>query len=340
VAGGAIVIAPKPTHSPSLADQDHQAEFRSIVNDVWGQVDGMGDKEHDYGKGKVYWGEPVAEVLAAAKTPPDFEYSRPEPDSHLVWIHRHDGDTDIYFVANQKRRAEDLTGSFRVDGREPELWDPDTGEIKAASYQIADGRTTVPLHFDPLGSVFVVFRNKAAAPSRTVPRPVQKELATVSGSWQVSFPPDLGAPPEIKLDKLISWTDSSDDGVKYFSGTATYSKDIQVSGSWLRSGSKLLLDLGKVDDIAQVSVNGKALKEILWKPPYRIDVTGAVKPGTNHIEIKVTNLWPNRVIGDQQPNAKKRYAWLDYRPYRADTPLLDSGLLGPVRILAVTTVTH
>ncbi len=340
VADGAIVVAPKPIHSPSLADYHHQAEFRSIVNEVWGAVDGMGDTEHDYGKGKVYWGKPVAEVLAAAKTPPDFEYSRPEPDSHLVWIHRHDGDTDIYFVANQKRRAEDLTASFRVEGREAELWHPDTGEIEPASYEIANGRTTVPLHFDPLGSVFVVFPKKASSPSRTVPRPVQKELETVSGSWQVSFPPDLGAPPEIKLDKLISWTDSSDEGVKYFSGTATYSKDIQVSGSWLRDGSKLLLDLGKVDDIAQVAVNGKALEEILWKPPYRIDVTSAVKPGANHIEIKVTNLWPNRVIGDQQPNAKQRYAWLDYLPYRADTPLLDSGLLGPVRILAVTTATH
>ncbi|MGE5326159.1 MAG: glycosyl hydrolase, partial [Deltaproteobacteria bacterium] len=337
VAEGAIVIAPKPQGSPSLADQDHAAEFQSIANVVWGQIDGMGGTENNYGKGRVYWGRPVAEALAAAKTPPDFEYSRPEADARLVWIHRRDGDVDIYFVANQIRRAEDLTASFRFEGREAELWHPDSGDISPASYSSADGRTTVPLHFDPLGSVFVVFRKKAVPSSRTLPHPEVKELAKFSGSWQVSFPPDLGAPPAINLDKLISWTDSSEEGVKYFSGTATYSKDVQVSAAWLRSGAKLMLDLGDVEVIAQVSVNRKPLDEILWKPPYRIDVTRALKSGTNHIEIRVTNLWPNRVIGDQQPNAKQRYAWLDYRPYRADTPLLESGLLGPVRILSVST---
>ena len=146
----------------------------------------------------------------------------------------------------------------------------------------------------------------------------------------------MGAPPNITLDKLISWTDTSEDGVKYFSGTATYSKDIQAPAAWLRSGTKLMLDLGEVEVIAQVTVNGKALEKILWKPPYRVDITRELKPGANRIEIKVTNLWPNRIIGDQQPNAKQRYAWLDYRPYRADTPLLESGLLGPVRIVSVS----
>lgn len=336
VADGAIVVAPRPTHSPSLADYSKAAEFRSIVNEVWGPVDGMGDREHDYGKGKIYWAEPVGQILAAAKTPPDFEYSRPEFDSKLVWIHRRDGGTDIYFVANQKERPEDIEASFRVEGREAELWHPDTGVIEPATYEIANGRTVVPLHFDPYASVFVVFRKAAAAKSHKMPRPVSTELATVSGPWQVNFPPNWGAPPKVQFQKLISWTNYPEDDIKYFSGTATYAKDIDASAGWFKPGTRLLLDLGKVDVLAQVSINGQALKEILWKVPFQIDVTKALKPGVNHVEIQVTNLWPNRIIGDQQPNARKQYAWLDYRPFRADTPLLESGLLGPVTVVAVT----
>jgi len=344
VSAGAILVAPRPAHSPSLSDSANEAEFRSIVNEVWGSTDGLGANEHDYGKGKIYWGKPLEEVLAgeprpdgvSGKVSPDFEYSRPEFDSELVWIHRRDGDTHIYFVANQKERSEDVETSFRVEGKEAELWRPDTGVSELAEYKIEKGRTTVPLHLDPYGSVFVVFRHRAAAPSRTLPHPVSTELATIVGPWQVTFPPNWGAPPQIKLDTLTSWTENSDDGVKYFSGTATYTKDIEAPQEWFRPGAKLVLDLGKVKEIAEVSVNGKPLGEILWKLPFQADVSGALKPGTNHLEVKVTNLWPNRIIGDRQPKATKKYAWLDYKPFRADTPLLDSGLLGPVKLSSVT----
>jgi len=336
VAEGAILVAPRPVSSPSLADEDKAAEFRSIVNEVWGGIDGMGLREHDFGKGKVYWGRPLDEVLADQKTPPDFEYNRPEFDSELVWIHRRDGDRDIYFVANQKERPEEVDTSFRVTGKEAELWQPDTGLIEPAEYTIANGRTSVPLRLDPYGSVFVVFRHAASAPSRTLPHPASTPLETVQGAWQVSFPPNWGAPPQVQFDQLISWTNSSDEGVKYFSGTATYTKDIDVPQDWFKPGAKLILNLGGVKEIAEVSVNGQPVGGILWKPPFEADVTSALKPGSNHLEVKVTNLWPNRIIGDRQPGAKKQYAWLDYRPFRAETPLLESGLLGPVTFSAVT----
>lgn len=337
VAAGAIVVASRPTHSPSLADYGKEAEYRSIVNEVWGSVDGMGVNEHDFGKGKIYWGKPLDEVLAAEKLSPDFEYNRPEFDSELVWIHRRDGDEDIYFVANQKEREESVRAGFRVEGKEAELWYPDTGAIEPAEYKIGNGRTTVPLHFDPYGSVFVVFRNEAATPFRTLPHPVRTALATVSGPWQVTFPPNWGAPQQVRFDHLISWTNYPDDGVKYFAGTATYEKDINAPQEWFRPGAKVILDLGNVKEIAEVSVNGKPVGGILWKPPFQADATSALKPGRNHIEVKVTNLWTNRIIGDRQPNATKKYAWLDYKPFRADTPLLESGLLGPVRLVTVTT---
>jgi hypothetical protein len=101
--------------------------------------------------------------------------------------------------------------------------------------------------------------------------------------------------------------------------------------------AKLVLDLGKVKEIAEVSVNGKPVGAIRWKPPFQADVISALKPGSNHIEVKVTNLWPNRIIGDRRPNATRKYAWLDYKPFRANSPLLEWGLLGAVELYSVTT---
>jgi hypothetical protein len=335
VADGATVVAPKPKKSPSLSGYPSvDDEVRAIANDVWGPIDGKSLTRHDYGKGAVYWGPSIEEVLAAQKVAPDFEYNRPQTDTRLVWIHRQLADADVYFVANQGEAARDVAASFRVAGKEAELWRPDTGMIEPSGYTIDGGRTTVPLHLDPHGSVFVMFRRPATSPSRTIPQAVTTTLATLSGPWRVSFPPNGGAPPQLQLDTLSSWTTSTDAGVKYFSGTATYAKDIQAPPAWFRPGAKVVLDLGTVKEIAEISVNGKPLG-ILWKAPFQADVTAALRPGPNHLEIKITNLWPNRLIGDQQPSAGKRYTFTDYKPYTKDSPLLDSGLLGPVTLSAV-----
>ncbi|PYQ18267.1 MAG: hypothetical protein DMF79_15485 [Acidobacteria bacterium] len=337
VAEGATIVAPRPGSSPSLtgfpaADE----EIRGIANDVWGSIDGKSLTQADYGKGKVYWGGSLEDVLLAQKVAPDVQYSRPQPDTTLVWIHRRHPDADLYFVANQKDRAEDVVATFRVEGRQAELWHPDTGVLEPASYRIEGGRTTVPLSLEPNGSVFVVFRAPASTASRTLTRPVSAALATVSGPWTVSFPPNWGAPPQVRLDGLASWTASADAGVKYFSGTATYAKEIQALPAWFKPGAHVVLDLGSVREIAEVSVNGKAVGGILWKAPFDADVTDVLKPGANRLEIKVTNLWPNRMIGDLQPSATKRYTFTDYKPYTKDSPLLESGLLGPVTVSSVT----
>jgi hypothetical protein len=331
-----MVVGPKPTQSPSLAGwPEADEEIRALAEELWGDCNGRTVTEHAYGKGKVYWGLPLEAVLAAEKTPPDFEYNRPKFDTKLAWIHRQLGDAALYFVANQNERAEDVETRFRVDGKAPELWHPDTGAIEPAAYTIENGRTTVPLHLDPYGSVFVVFRQAATASSRALPRPASTLLATLAGPWEVSFPPEWGAPPQVRFDHLISWTAYADEGVKYFSGTATYTKEIEAPAEWFRSGATLVLDLGKVKEIAEVAVNGQPLG-ILWKPPFQADVTAALKPGANRLEIKITNLWPNRLIGDQQPSATKKYTFSSYQPYTKDSPLLESGLLGPVTLAAVT----
>jgi beta-galactosidase/beta-glucuronidase len=189
---------------------------------------------------------------------------------------------------------------------------------------------------EPWGTVFVVFRKPTTQPARTIPAPISAGVVTVNGPWTVSFTPDLGAPPSITLPDLISWSDSTDADVKYFSGSGTYSKTIRVPEALFKKNAQLWIDLGSVKNLADVTVNGKSLGTV-WHAPYRVDATGALKPGDNEVTIKVTNAWVNRLIGDQQSNATTKYTSADVKPYSADSPLLPSGLLGPVNISSETT---
>jgi len=214
------------------------------------------------------------------------------------------------------------------------LWHAESGRLEPAAYQTNGAGTTVPLHLEPWGTVFVVFRKPVTAPSRALPKMTETQLTTVDGSWKVTFQPGRGAPALAVMDKLSSWSDSQDKGVKYFSGTGTYTKTIQAPGEWFKPGAKLSIDLGEVKNLAEVSVNGEPLG-IVWHAPYRVDVTAALKPGANEITVKVTNAWVNRLIGDQQPDEATKYTFADVKPYKANSPLLPSGLLGPVQVLSL-----
>jgi hypothetical protein len=355
VAGGVTLIGPKPTLSPSLQGgyPDADREVKALADEIWGDLDGVQRNRHFYGKGLVTWGltpeqvvaepdpqliNPVTDALppeavaASAHLPKDAEFAVPL-DASIVWIHRRTGDADIYFVANRRDRTQEVDARFRVAGKEAELWHADTGEIEPASYQIKNGRTTVPLQLEPRESVFVVFRHPASNPSRSLPPDSFKTLAAVTGSWDISFPPNWGAPDRIQADQLESWTSNTNEGVKYFSGTATYTKTMQAQKSWFARGSRLWLDLGAVGDIAEVSVNGKSLGE-LWKPPYRIDVSNSLKPGANKLEIKITNEWNNRIAGDRAEPEKRVLASGGGRPGfgRGGGGVSSSGLLGPVTV--------
>jgi hypothetical protein len=321
VNAGVAVVGPKPIDSPSQADD--QAEFHAIADQLWGS---------GTGKGKVFGRGSIGEALAALQAPPDFEYAKPRPDTALFFVHRKLADGEIYWVANTNHRVETLEASFRVQGKAPELWHPDTGATEPAAYRMAGGRTAVSLHLEPNDAVFVVFRRASTAPSLTLPARVETPLSTVTGPWDVTFQPNRGAPERIGLDSLASWSESSDRGVKYFSGTATYTRTLDAPAEWFRTGAQLWLDLGDVKNLAEVSVNGQPLG-ILWKTPFRVDVTSALKPGANALQIKVTDLWVNRLIGDRQPDAAKTYTYTAQQFYRADSPLLPSGLLGPVQLV-------
>lgn len=569
---GATIIGPKPMKSPSLEGFPQcDNEVRRIADEIW--IDKTG--RFTAKSGQVITNRPVKDVLSDMHLPPDF--SGGLSGSDLIFIHRATGDADIYFVANPKKQSRNETCRFRIVGKQPELWNPETGEIQAIAVWKSEGQeTSIPLHFDSEASFFVVFRksvdgsmdpivqaevnldavetkplpglkiieakygvfppegvadvtealnarikdgslnvlagnhlldsdpapgivkelrveysmggqvyktsvkemdpivishvqgtealqikkafygrfnrdfdtilpmlsvsdvtekinrmlvskqyvfpvddrlidkplsekgqNKAlrlsysvegelhqvtvpqggkvnlacdtpqsriimengtvawltpqagkitcvtasgktrTAEVKTMPKPVE-----ILGAWDVSFPPNLGAPPRVSFERLSSWTDSSNEGVRYFSGTATYRKKITVSEELVKRGRSLELDLGRVRVIAEVIVNGKNLG-ILWKEPFRIDLGDAVKAGENELEIRVTNLWPNRLIGDARfpedgdwgdwvlkrwpdwlinktERSSQRITFTTWRHWSADSPLQPSGLLGPV----------
>jgi len=334
VAGGATVVGPRPARAPGLAGYpESDREVQALASDLWGDLDGVSRTRRAFGKGRVVWGQALSSVLDALKVPVDFESSH-SLDSAVAWTHRRAGAVDIYFVANRADGPADLTARVRVSGREAELWHPDTGTIEPADYAIAGDRTTVPLRLAEGESVFVVFRRPASSPVRTLPSSAPRQTkATLDGPWDLSFPLNLGAPPRIRVDRLESWATSADEGVKYFSGTATYTQSFQASVAWVRPNARLLLDLGTVRDLAEVSLNGQKLG-LLWKPPYEVDVTRVLKPGANRLEIRVTTEWTNRLAGDQRlPDGRKVLAPAGGRPGPPPDPL-PAGLLGPVRLVS------
>ncbi|MBX9662026.1 glycosyl hydrolase [Novosphingobium sp.] len=316
VRGGATLIGEKPTGSPALMDD--AAAFTRIADALWGG---------DTGKGRVLASHDPDSALAALGIAPDLTYTRAAADTSLMFVHRKTADADIYFITNRKNRAEPTTLSFAQTGRAPEWWDAATGKAAPLSYTSANGRTAIPLTLTPWQSGFVIFRKPGPA-SLAVPAPARTPLAAATGPWTVTFQPGRGAPASVTLPALADWTQNADSGVRYFSGTATYRQTLKVPAK--RPGQRLILDLGDVRDLAEVLVNGQSAG-ILWNPPYEADVTGLVHDGNNTLEIRVTNLWVNRLIGDAQPGAKP-ITFTTLKTYRADAPLRPSGLLGPVML--------
>jgi len=593
---GMILVGSKPERSLGLSNYaDEDATFKNAANEIWGNINGNTVTEHHLGKGKVFWGQLLQSILQKLNIKPDFELSSQSGDAPLMYIHRNTDDADIYFITNQRRTYENMVCTFRVNNKQPEIWDAATGKITTCFiYETVDDRIQLPIQLEPYGSVFIVFRSLTSAPrlksvekdnipvlsTKPFPQKLRKlykdvtnsftislwakpemnillnpdiivgtiedvwtdyyaiyppsgkrlygeghatcgltvgrngvavwenskrnpvlvmaapiaisgwshialvykdgtpsvyvngkfirkgkkggkiihpglgeayfnkgasyyngdmtkpllftqvlsadrlhqladeeasltqtspfivELASrektallirqngnyslnhsngqretfqitginnpveIAGPWHVSFPPNLGAPLQITLPKLISLHKHPDNGVKYFSGTATYTKSFILPTGKLNSGKHLLLDLGRVEVVAELSVNDKDFG-ILWKRPYSADITDAIQTGMNKIEIKVTNLWPNRLIGDEQvPDPDKfapgagssgfesltggailqlpdwyiqgkpkpvngRITFATWKHYTKDSPLLESGLIGPVRLMTV-----
>ena len=353
VNAGATVVGPRPDSSPSL--QDYPAcdqEVQQIAAELWDS-------------GRVISKKPLGTLLADLHLKPDFKADA----GKVLWIHRRIGDAEVYFISNQEATGRVVNCTFRVEGRQPELWDAMTGEIReAGTFSVEDGLTRMPIQFIPRGSIFVVFQQPGhpatGGPNWSEFKPVQK----IGGAWTVRFDPRWGGPGEVKFKSLGDWSKRKEPGIRYYSGTAVYEKEFPAPRT--ARDTRIFLDLGKVKNLAEVWLNGTNLG-IVWKPPFRVEISGVLHPGQNKLEVRVTNLWPNRLIGDeQQPDdcvwdhartwdvdgktiqvgqplkevpawlregtprpSAGRYTMTSWKFYTKDSPLLESGLLGPVRIL-------
>jgi len=320
---GATIVGAPPQSSPSL--KDDPAEFSNLVHRLWG-----GGAVTRVGSGRVIRGHDIEAALRSIGLVPDMSYSSPDRGGEILFLHRRTPDGEIYFLNNRKDRAQHVEARFRVKGRAPEIWRADTGESTPVSYRIEGEETVVPLDLGSEDALFVVFRRAARAPSRIVRKARWTRVAEITGDWRVSFQPGRGAPAQVQLDKLQSLTENPDPGVKYFSGTMTYTTSFTLPGR-RRVRAPLMLDLGAVGDIAQVAVNGEPVG-YAWKAPYRVDIGKAVRRGRNTLTVTVADLWVNRLIGDAQPGARK-ITYTTLPTYRADAPLRPSGLIGPVTLL-------
>ena len=377
---------------------DWSPELRGVMRDL--QVAPDVETRTDGGPSQLWGG--LEKTLGAPRT----------TEAAVAWIHRREGEREIYFVASQVAAPMSAEMTFRVGDKIPEMWNPETGKVaSAAVWRREGGRTVMPLRFTPFGSMFVVFQpgkadavqaitcdgqacpaeivgqrgdavgietdkagsyelklgsgRTAKAAVRDVPAPI-----AFNGPWQVKFPAGWGAPAEAQME-AGSWTANKDAGIRYFSGTGLYARDFDVPKDRLGSNRIHYLDLGKVKNLAEVTLNGQPAG-ILWKPPFRLDVTRLLKPGHNRLEIKVTNLWVNRMVGDeQQPDdcewmaprrqcgdaagqgikhipdwvwtggprpQKERYTFVTWKFYNRDTPLLESGMLGPVALQTAVSI--
>jgi hypothetical protein len=274
--------------------------------------------------------EEAAAVLGRLGVSPDFASNGP-----VRYIHRQADGIDLYFVANRSAGAVEADCTFRVEGRAPECWDPLTGAVRdLPEFRGSAGRTTVPLRFEPHGSWSIVFRKPAGAPAAKPARnfPDRANVVEIRGPWEVRFDPKLGGPGAVTFATLEEWIRRPEEGIRHYSGVATYRTRFDLpAGAERRPG--LRIALGEVRVMARVRLNGKDLGTA-WCAPWALEVGGAAKERGNELEIDVANLWPNRLIGDQALPADRRVSWTTWSPYGKDSPLMSSGLLGPVTVQA------
>jgi alpha-L-rhamnosidase len=327
VEGGATVVGKAPDGTPSLSGD--ASAYQALVTKLW-----PGGALTSVGKGRVIASSDIKAALATMGVADDFTYSGGSEGADIPFLHRKldakDGGGDSYFLVNRNDRAETIEARFRVTGKAPELWHAETGQSEAVSYIIKNGETIIPLSLAPEQSVHVVFRKDALADALAIKKMVPTKLATLDGPWSVAFQPDRSAPATATLPSLSPLNENADSGIKYFSGIATYTKEFTTPKGW-KVGQPLWLDLGKVSELAEVSVNGKPTGGA-WHAPFRVDIGSAVKKGKNKLEVHVANLWVNRLIGDAQPGAKP-ITFTALPTYRADAPLRPSGLIGPVTLM-------
>ncbi|MEE9462953.1 MAG: glycosyl hydrolase, partial [Bacteroidales bacterium] len=369
---GAVLVGNPPKRSPSLVNYpDCDRIVQDLAMDIWGGLDTPAEVlERSYGKGRIFRGGALAEIngdelyprykatsslLSKLGVVKDFQSS-----GALRYTHRDLGETNIYFVANRTNQQVLDDCAFRVVNGKPKLWDPVTGETRPLpDFSRKDGLTTIPMAFDAYQSFFVVFTeasksdNSENMPARNFPE--LKSSLELEGPWEVSFDPEWGGPEKAAFEDLVDWTSRPEKGIRYYSGIASYHKTFDLPASMdTGDNSRVYLNLGEVNNLARVILNGKDLG-VVWTAPWHINITEGLKPGENQLEIQVANLWPNRLIGDEylpddgvkdgqwpvwllegKTRTSGRYTFTTHAFYTKESPLLKSGLIGPVKLLSVS----
>ncbi|AEV98273.1 glycoside hydrolase family 2 sugar binding protein [Niastella koreensis GR20-10] len=317
VADGACVLGNAPAHSPSGRDYPFcDTRVQALAKELWGFK--------MVGKGHVFTGIGLKKVLRQIGVAEDCVLGK-----DFLYTHRQEGNAHCYFVSNQLDIARKDTMAFRVTGLQPELWDAVTGQIKALpNYAISNGKTVIPLEFGPGDSWFIIFRNKATVADGKENFEQFQPVQAVEGNWTVDFNPGYAKPFQATFARLTDWSQHDDPQIKYYSGTATYSSTFTCDD---KKDSSLYLDLGQVEGLATVRLNGKEYPT-LWRYPYRVNISNQLQPGENELEVTVVNCWWNRLVGDAQPGAKP-VTWTAFTNWHADSKLQPAGLLGPVNIL-------
>jgi len=323
VDAGAVVCGRRPERRYSRAgDVAADRRFAELVARLW-----EGGKVSE---------KTTREVLADSDVAVDFTYTEAEPVESaehrltIDYIHRRTDSADVYFVANRLNVPRNITASFRQAGRQPELWNPITGEIISdAAFRTEAGRTNIALAFAPEGSVLVVFQKPiGSARPRKANIAKTRQLSTIAGPWTVTFDRPWGPNAPVTFTELIPWNEHDDDAIRFYSGAAAYRTDFTMT----RPNGRIFLDLGEVKEVAQVVLNGVTIGDV-WATPARTEITSALKSGPNELEVRVANNWPNRMIGDQTLPASQRSTKTNFQKFSKDHPLFPSGLIGPVRVL-------
>jgi hypothetical protein len=344
-AGATVVACVHGRRSPSLtnypdADDDltlilgDPPPTDKLVREAPGTV-------REIGNGRLIYGPITAESFAEYGIEPDFLCFTPEGKRlhDIAWNHRRSDSADWYFISNQSNSPREVAASFRVAGKRPEVWDPLTGTTTTANtWTVSHERTVVPLQLAANGSMFVVFRETTNTTGEKA-GPNWHEMANVAqvtGPWTVSFPkPGSNAREPLEFAQLTDWSQHANPNIRHFSGTATYRQQFDDPTVARPSGPgsvpHIWLDLGEVHNLAHVKVNGIDCGTA-WTPPYRVEITDALRRGKNELEISITNTWANRLIGDAKLPEAERTTWMTAPYPPADAQLLPAGLLGPVTI--------
>jgi hypothetical protein len=331
VQAGGTLLGGRILKSPSLQNYPQcDREIQEIANRMWGESHEGGKLEKAHGAGFVLDGMDLREALDFIRVPADVVHP---PDAPFLWTHRTLPGMEIYFLTNQGEEALTFEPSFRVSGLRPQLWDAVSGELRQLNdYTDEGGRTTVPLLMQKHESCFIVFTsgsNERTAAGYAENSPEPEVLTTLDPEWTVEFEnKEFGPGEAVKFASLSSWTESGDWRVKYYSGTATYVSEFTLDE--LPEGD-LFLNLGEVGVMAQVSLNGKDLG-VTWMAPYRLHTKDHLLSGVNRLEIKVVNVWRNRMAGDMDLPAEQRFTTYTVADLRQGEELTPSGLMGPVSI--------